>query len=437
MLSVRRARLVRASAAVTAWALYSEIDPFAAAWLNKLIGAGHIMPGVVDTRSLEDLTPDECREFTQVHLCAGIGVWSYALRLAGWDDHRACWTARFPCQPFSAAGKGAAFADERHIWPSGHWLIDQCRPPVVFGEQVASKYGLAWLDVVSADLEASGYAFGAADLCAAGVGAPHIRQRSYWVADTINDGQRQYRNSVERTAATGRSDVPAGAQRLRADPADGGVADRLEHSARNGRQQGRTEPIGRGASSGCGVERLGDDDDARLGGLNGHGDYRNQSGRIATEPVRSSRTASGIGRLADTDGRDAGTERQSASREYGQQPQDGCVGGVGDTASSRRQHEPSSEPSSIQHRPITDARGGSEFSGCDTGLDGTRPAGPTNGLWRDADWLYCRDGKWRPVEPGTFPLAHGVAARVGQLRGYGNAIVAPVAQAFVEAVMAS
>ena len=58
---------------------------------------------------------------------------------------------------------------------------------------------------------------------------------------------------------------------------------------------------------------------------------------------------------------------------------------------------------------------------------------PTNGFWRDADWLGCRDGKFRPVEPGTSPLVNGAAARVGRLRGYGNAIVAQVAQTFIEA----
>ena len=60
-------------------------------------------------------------------------------------------------------------------------------------------------------------------------------------------------------------------------------------------------------------------------------------------------------------------------------------------------------------------------------------AGPTNGQWRDADWLGCRDGVYRSVEPGTFPLVDGAPARVGRLRGYGNAIVAPQAQAFIEA----
>jgi hypothetical protein len=57
------------------------------------------------------------------------------------------------------------------------------------------------------------------------------------------------------------------------------------------------------------------------------------------------------------------------------------------------------------------------------------------GFWSDADWLPCLDGKARPVEPGTFPLAHGAPARVGRLRGYGNAIVPQVAQAFIEAYL--
>lgn len=62
-------------------------------------------------------------------------------------------------------------------------------------------------------------------------------------------------------------------------------------------------------------------------------------------------------------------------------------------------------------------------------------ASPVNGYWRDADWLFCRDGKWRPVKPGLKPLVNGTPGRVGQLRAYGNAIVAPVAEAFIRAYM--
>ena len=67
-------------------AYYNEIDPYAAQWLRNLIDAGHIAPGIVDERSIEDVLPNELRKFTQCHFFAGIGVWSLALRRAGWPD---------------------------------------------------------------------------------------------------------------------------------------------------------------------------------------------------------------------------------------------------------------------------------------------------------------------------------------------------------------
>ena len=111
-------------------------------------------------------------------------------RTAGWPDDRPVWTGSCPCQPFSAAGQaGQGFADPRHLWPVWFLLIRECQPPIVFGEQVAGAIKPGWLDAVFTDLEAEGYATGAAVLPACGVGAPHhIRQRAWFVADASGEG---------------------------------------------------------------------------------------------------------------------------------------------------------------------------------------------------------------------------------------------------------
>ena len=112
------------------------------------------------------------------------------------DGEAPVWTGSCPCQPLSGAGLGKGHADERHVWPAFHRLIAECKPSTVIGEQVASSLGREWLCGVRADLEALGYACGAADLCAAGAGAPHIRQRLFWVADAEGGkaGKYQYSN---------------------------------------------------------------------------------------------------------------------------------------------------------------------------------------------------------------------------------------------------
>ncbi|HEE1583778.1 TPA: DNA cytosine methyltransferase [Klebsiella pneumoniae] len=353
---------------MSAAAYYNEIDPFAAQWLRNLIAAGHIAPGEVDERSIEDVTPDDLRGFTQCHFFAGIGVWSHSLRLAGWPDDRPVWTGSCPCQPFSAAGKGDGFADERHLWPHFFHLISERRPQHVFGEQVASGNANTWFDLVQADLEGMGYAFGLVPFTSAGIGAPHIRERAYWVA---NAGSGRY---DRRTAAAG--------QETRA---------------------------GAGIAIGVGIGGLGNSNIARLEGLSGNDGAAGQEG--ATGPAAAPGFHDG---LANTD-----NEQHSIS-----------VSGCGhEHASTRREQDPAAS----------------------AGLCGDYRPLEVNGFWRDADWLFCRDGKWRPVEPGTFPLVDGAAARmgrvepgvarvassnrVGRLKGYGNAINAQSAAAFIRAYM--
>ena len=170
-------------------AYYNEYNKPTAAWLRNLMREGQIAPGVVDDRPIEQVSPADLRGFTQCHFFAGIGGWSRALRLAGWPDDKPVWTGSCPCQSFSDAGAGRGFKDGRHLWPEFFRLIAECRPTTIFGEQVeaATRRGdenQSWLDLVSFHLGSAGYAFGSAVLPAVYVGAPHLRERLYFVADS-------------------------------------------------------------------------------------------------------------------------------------------------------------------------------------------------------------------------------------------------------------
>lgn len=266
---------------------YNEWDKGAAAWLRELIKQGHIPFGVVDERSITEVKPEDLDGFTQCHFFAGIGGWPLALRLAGVSEDTPLWTGSPPCQPFSTAGKQLGQFDPRHLAPVFLDLISECRPPVIFGEQVAAAIAKSWMCDLQAHLEGEYYAVGFAVLPACSVGAPHKRERLFFGAHEL-----AYTDS-----------------------------ERLQRERRDSDSHGR------------------------------EGQNIRQAGLLNR----------------------AGIESESTN--------------------------------------------------------------PHHGFWSDADWLGCRDGKFRPVEPGAFPLANGIPARVGRLRGYGNAIVPQVAAEFIKAFM--
>tara|TARA_R110000803_G_C11895849_1_gene311501 strand:+ start:44 stop:880 length:837 start_codon:yes stop_codon:yes gene_type:complete len=173
-------------------AYYNEFDPFAAAWLRELIQKGLIAKGDVDERSITEIKPSDLKGYTQCHFFAGIGGWSQALRLANWSDDKPVWTGSPPCQPFSVAGQQQGTSDERHLWPVFFDLIRECKPPTVFGEQVASAIRQGWFDNLQKDLEAEDYASAMAVLPACSVGSPHKRERLWFIAaQTLANPLRQ------------------------------------------------------------------------------------------------------------------------------------------------------------------------------------------------------------------------------------------------------
>lgn len=307
-------------------AVYNEIDPFPAEWLRQLIDRGQITPGEVLEKSIANVTPAELHNAQRVHLFAGIGGWDLALTFAGWPLDWPVWTASTPCQPWSRIGKQKKQEDARHadLWPEFLRLLRECRPVVVFGEQVRGAYEWGWLDRVSTDLEDAGYAIGATILGAHSAGAPHRRQRLYWVA-----------------------------------------IDRL-------------------------INALGP-------GLEGPG---SDGGGSTPEQI--------------------GPKRPEAARPVGAAGAAGDAPGVGALPLLRRLL--------VQHPSIARPR---------LRLSGPRRVRdrPVQSAWSDSTVIDLRDGTRRRVEPESCPVAYGVPAHVGRIRGYGNAIVPQTAAVFVKAVL--
>jgi DNA (cytosine-5)-methyltransferase 1 len=424
-------------------AYYNEIDPFAADWLRKLIREGVIPPGDVDERSVEDVRPADLAGYRQCHFFCGIGIWPAALRLAGWPDDRPVWTGSCPCQPFSTAGKGEGFADERHLWPAWFHLIGVCKPPVVIGEQVAGKDGGTWLDLVHADLESMGYACGPVVAPAAGFGAPQGRHRIYFVAE-----------SERGRFEAGRSSFPGG---------EGGetfVEQRGESVVLAYATDSHGRAGERGAETGTRVVGKPDSPGSQpwreRGETLGYGDTIVATGgpirpEYPIEPGLEGHAGN------EQDGHEPGRQRTDEARPVAE------AGGTDGMADAEHAERGTLSIHGENERDRDDA--GREEA---HGIAGTRGEvrGPCNGFWHDALWIPCRDGKRRPVEPGTFPLASGLPRsmgsmqpelrrlaemaglhgrslkrargnRTGRLKGYGNCINLPQAEAFIEAYMDS
>ena len=374
-------------------AYYNEFDPFAAKWLRELIKDGLIAPGVVDERSITEVIPSDLSEFTQCHFFAGIGGWSIALRLAGWPDDRPVWTGSPPCQPFSVAGKQTGKSDERHLWPAFFDLIREQAPTTVFGEQVASAIRHGWFDDLQKDLEKQNYASAMAVLPACSVGAPHKRERLWYVANKLANPNANGRvQSVQPLPGelpewVGSDSVNSESNRLADTKSHGNSGGLRQILGTNEKQQTRKEP-GQ------------DEAEQRInGGI--------ISGNISmANPI----DAGPQGRLC---GR-SDTQRENID---GHPRRDGPISAMANTQSQGGRRGESLEES-----------GHKELGG---------PDQVQLNAWGDSIGWPCRDGKTRPVptEPTLFPLADGVLNRVGILRGAGNAIVPQVAAEVIKAFM--
>ncbi len=458
-------------------AYYNEFDPKAAQWLRELIKAGCIAEGDVDERSICDVQASDLVRYDQCHFFAGIGGWSLALRLAKWPDDKPVWTGSCPCQPFSSAGQQKGIDDERHLWPQFFRLIEEAGPQFVFGEQVASSEVVGsqleaafvdavsrgdfaaanraanklvkqtsfddsarWLDGVFTDLEGAGYACWSSVLGAHSVGAPHLRQRLYWMADSTGARQSGTRQGAS-DHGYGQNPLPQRGFALD-ESADGSQSGCMVDSAdASGAEQLRESRAASGRLSGPqnAAEHSGPD-------FVGMGDSSCHDERwlsVSREHRKGLAVggSGGTGCVADANGGQSADGDVQRGGQYGLQPE---VCGTGDameySASERLQQRRAESGGRCAQSRCGDGRCERVGDTDDAGPQGRGGSAECSGefsAWASSLVIACSDGKSRriPPEPEFFPLADGIPGRVGLLRGYGNAIVPQDAAVFIRTVM--
>lgn len=154
----------------------------------------------------------------------------------------------FPCQPFSVAGQRKGTEDHRYLWPAMHAAICKIRPRWVLAENVHGllnwNRGLVF-EQVCADLEAAGYQVQPVIIPAAGLNAPHVRKRIFFIAHATDPGY----GPAPASTPTQTSRKTAGRKKLFRTPFEDGYAGHATHTNRKRLQRLRvpagTNPQGR------------------------------------------------------------------------------------------------------------------------------------------------------------------------------------------------
>jgi DNA (cytosine-5)-methyltransferase 1 len=336
-------------------------------------------------------------------------------------------TGGFPCQPFSVAGKQKGTSDDRHLWPEMFRIIQELKPRWVIGENVKGLVNLQdgmVFETVCTDLEGEGYEVRAFNIPAAGVGAPHRRERIWIVAHrkesmvNADDVRLEQHNETKeetswwRTSTTFEptSDVvntiSNGERReiSRSDEEERRIQEEHRQDNSSARLTSRTSSI-RQTNNGHedmedsrrtlqqGTElREKNEDEVREG-------YANQHQRSGSPS--ESNVADTYARLSN------GTYEEVQSR-----------GQTSDTSSKGSTDVANTKSSDRHDNEAVTRDGGSstqEVFGNGSSVSG--------------------EGSWWNVEPDVGRVAHGIPGRVYRLKGLGNSIVPKIAEEIGRAII--
>jgi DNA (cytosine-5)-methyltransferase 1 len=332
-------------------------------------------------------------------------------------------TGGFPCQPFSIAGKQKGTGDDRHLWPEMFRIIKTFKPKFVIGENVKGLINIqdgVVFETVCTDLESEGYEVQAFNIPAAGVGAPHRRER-IWILATLGNSEL---NGSSTTKIT-RSIIETSNNNKKGENAtrefEGTSKSRYSQDVANTeseRTRSNNEGIRQGISgTNRGQRTIGIKEDV----ANSNTRFSNGTNEEIFSRGQTSNTSS-------TGGGDKNVENSRRALQQGTVFQGENENEIrkGNADQSQRSSSSSeydvANPSSEQSHSNDNGQEQREISQQEQIELGGRSSGT---LW-PSNWEF---------EPNVGRVANGVPGRVHRLKGLGNSIVPKIAEEIGKAII--
>ncbi len=318
-------------------------------------------------------------------------------------------TGGFPCQPFSVAGKRKGTDDDRYLWDETIRVIRECKPRWFIGENVEGIINIqegVVFETVCTDLESEGYEVQPFIIPAAGVGAPHRRER-VWIIATNTESKRTGQNDeglwqrssrISGGEGTSRSESPQSNVVNTVGNDERQEISRSDEETRKIQEEHRTEHSTTGQSSRTSAIRNGD---------NGYEKRIN---------------------VADTNDEGVRTRIGGSDNDYETESRSWRADGTRSTSDDERHNSTSTE---VEGMDVANTESSNRHDNEAITRDG-EPS--TQEIFGNGSSV-SGESSWWHTEPNVGRVAHGIPGRVYRLKGLGNSIIPKIAEEIGKAII--
>ena len=316
-------------------------------------------------------------------------------------------TGGFPCQPYSVAGKQKGTDDNRYLWPDMFRVIKEIKPTFVIAENVRGivniQDGMVF-ETVCSDLESEGFEIQPFIIPAAGVGAPHKRER-VWIV-----GYSKHNGSLTSKIRRGNKEADAGTQKRQnqtiKSKRTGGSSNNevMENSRRTLRQGAKFSKENADESKQKNADKF-----ERSSSTSEHYVANTKQSRSSSES---------IGNIESME------QKSSEEKERGNQSS---------IRTSTRSTDVANSNSNREKWDQSKDRQGSRLKQNSTDVAHSKRV-HVQGQQDRSGQEQSRRESWWEFEPNVGRVANGVPGRVHRLKGLGNSIVPQIAEEIGKAI---